>query len=152
MRTVRLGRAFDAVFIYDAVMYMSSERELRAALATVAAHLEPGGVALVAADATAETFRETTEHGSVEARTGVGRATSTGPPHDSTVSKPEAPATRAPGFTPASVCPAPVLPLDGPGGEAPDHVAQREHRDNELGDNGKHDACGHRAPLDLLEV
>ncbi len=55
MRTVRLGRAFDAVFIYDAVMYMSSGRELRAALATVAGHLEPGGVALVVPDATAET-------------------------------------------------------------------------------------------------
>ncbi len=103
MRTVRIGRAFDAVFIHDAVMYMSSERELRAALATVAAHLEPGGVALVAPDATAETFREATEHGSGEARTGVGRATSTGPPHGSTVNKPEAPATRAPGL-PRRVC------------------------------------------------
>ncbi len=103
MRTVRIGRAFDAVFIHDAVMYMSSERELRAALATVAAHLAPGGVALVAPDATAETFREATEHGSGEARTGVGRATSTGPPHGSTVNKPEAPATRAPGL-PRRVC------------------------------------------------
>jgi hypothetical protein len=80
MRTVRLGRAFDAVFIHDAVMYISSEKELRAALATVAAHLGPGGgVALVAPDATAEAFREANEHGSGEARTGVGRATSTGP-------------------------------------------------------------------------
>ena len=95
MRTVRLGRSLDAVFIHDAVMYMSSERELRADLATVAAHLEPGGVALVAADATAETFREANDHGSVEARAGVGRATSTGPPYDSTVNKPEAPDTHA---------------------------------------------------------
>jgi SAM-dependent methyltransferase len=63
MRTVRLGRRFDAVFVHDAVMYMTTEGDLRAALATVAAHLAPGGVALVAPDATAETFSETTDHG-----------------------------------------------------------------------------------------
>jgi SAM-dependent methyltransferase len=63
MRSVRLGRTFDAVFVHDAIMYMTTEDDLRAALATVAAHLAPGGVALVAPDATAETFREATEHG-----------------------------------------------------------------------------------------
>lgn len=66
MRDVRLGRAFNAVFVHDAVMYMTTEDDLRAALATVAAHLAPGGVALVAPDATAETFREATEHGGGE--------------------------------------------------------------------------------------
>jgi len=66
MRTVRLGRTFDAVFVHDAVMYMTTEDDLRAALATVAAHLAPGGVALVAPDATTETFREATEHGGGE--------------------------------------------------------------------------------------
>ncbi len=66
MRDVRLGRAFDAVFVHDAVMYMTTEDDLRAALATVAAHLAPGGVALVTPDATAETFREATEHGGGE--------------------------------------------------------------------------------------
>jgi len=45
---------------------MSTEDDLRAALATVVAHLAPGGVALVAPDVTAETFRETTEHGGGE--------------------------------------------------------------------------------------
>lgn len=63
MRAVRLGRRFDAVFVHDAVMYMTTEDDLRAALATVATHLEPGGGALVAPDATRETFRTTTEHG-----------------------------------------------------------------------------------------
>ena len=63
MRTVRLGRAFDAVFVHDAVMYMATVDDLRAALATVAIHLTPWGVALVAPDATTETFREATEHG-----------------------------------------------------------------------------------------
>ena len=66
MRTVRLGRLFDAVFVHDAVMYMTTEEDLSAALATVAAHLAPGGVALVAPDATTETFSEATEHGGGE--------------------------------------------------------------------------------------
>ena len=70
MRNVRLGRAFDAVFVHDAVMYMTTEDDLRAALATVAAHLRPGGVALVAPDATTETFREATEHGGGEDASG----------------------------------------------------------------------------------
>ena len=66
MRTVRLGRTFDAVFVHDAVDYMVTEEDLGAALATVAAHLAPGGVALVAPDATAETFAQSTEHGGGE--------------------------------------------------------------------------------------
>ena len=70
MRTVRLSRAFDAVFVHDAVMYMTTEDDLRAALATVAAHLAPGGVALVAPDATRETFSEATEHGGGEDASG----------------------------------------------------------------------------------
>src|SRR4029450_2167886 len=66
MRHVRLGRAFDAVFLHDAVMYMTTEDDLRAALETVAVHLAPDGVALVAPDATRETFSEATEHGGGE--------------------------------------------------------------------------------------
>ncbi len=66
MRDVRLGRTFDAVFVHDAVDYMTTEDDLLAALATVAAHLSPGGVALVVPDATAETFEEATEHGGGE--------------------------------------------------------------------------------------
>ncbi|MGH3089926.1 MAG: class I SAM-dependent methyltransferase [Rubrobacteraceae bacterium] len=63
MRTVRLDRAFDAVFVHDAIMYMTIEDDLRSALATVAFHLAPGGVALVAPDATAETIEDSAEHG-----------------------------------------------------------------------------------------
>ena len=66
MRSLRLGRLFDAVFVHDAVMYMTTEEDLRAALTTVAAHLAPGGAALVAPDATAETFSAATEHGGGE--------------------------------------------------------------------------------------
>jgi hypothetical protein len=78
MRTVRLGRTFDAVFVYDAVMYITTEDDLHAALATVAIHLAPGGVALVAPDATSETFREAIEHGGGDEAGGVGYATSSG--------------------------------------------------------------------------
>ncbi len=70
MRDVRLGRTFDAVFVHDAVMYMTTEEDLRAALATVAAHLAPGGVGLVAPDVTTETFSEATEHGGGEDESG----------------------------------------------------------------------------------
>jgi SAM-dependent methyltransferase len=70
MRSVRLGRTFDAVFVHDAVMYMTTDDDLRAALETVAAHLAPGGVALVAPDATRETFSESTEHGGGEDENG----------------------------------------------------------------------------------
>jgi SAM-dependent methyltransferase len=70
MRQVRLGRTFDAVFLHDAVMYMTTEDDLRAALETVAVHLAPDGVALVAPDATRETFSEATEHGGGEDENG----------------------------------------------------------------------------------
>jgi SAM-dependent methyltransferase len=64
MRSVRLGRSFDAVFVHDAVCYMTTEEDLRAAMETISAHLLPGGLALVAPDATAETFVPGTgEHG-----------------------------------------------------------------------------------------
>ena len=66
MRHVRLGRTFDAVFVHDAVMYMTTEDDLRAALETAAVHLSPGGVALVAPDATRESFSEATDHGGGE--------------------------------------------------------------------------------------
>jgi hypothetical protein len=44
------------VFVHDAVEYMTTEADLRAALETVSIHLRPGGVAQVAPDATTETF------------------------------------------------------------------------------------------------
>lgn len=63
MRTVRLGRTFDAVFVHDAIAYMTTEDDLRAALATVRVHLEPDGVAVIAHDGVAETFAPATDHG-----------------------------------------------------------------------------------------
>ncbi len=61
MRTLRLGRTFDAVFVHDAVTYMLTEEDLRAAAETAFAHTRPGGVVLFVADVVKETFEEDTE-------------------------------------------------------------------------------------------
>jgi SAM-dependent methyltransferase len=66
MRTVRLGRTFDAVLIHDAICYMTSEADLRAAMATAFAHLRPGGVAVLEPDYTRETFAPATDHGGTD--------------------------------------------------------------------------------------
>jgi SAM-dependent methyltransferase len=63
MRSVQLGRSFDAVFVHDAIVYMKSEGDLRQVLATAYEHCRPGGVALFAPDCVAETFRPRTEQG-----------------------------------------------------------------------------------------
>jgi SAM-dependent methyltransferase len=63
MRTVRLRRQFDAVFIHDAIAYMTSEADLRLAVRTAFEHCLPGGVALFTPDATRETFHESSDHG-----------------------------------------------------------------------------------------
>ncbi len=63
MRTLRLGRVFDAVFIHDAIVYMTSLAELEQALTTAAVHCRAGGAALFVPDYTKETFRESTSHG-----------------------------------------------------------------------------------------
>jgi trans-aconitate methyltransferase len=63
MRTVRLGRQFDAVFVHDAVAYMTTEADLRHAIETAFVHCRPGGAALFAPDHLRETFRAQTDHG-----------------------------------------------------------------------------------------
>jgi SAM-dependent methyltransferase len=64
MRTVRLGRTFDAVFVHDAVCYMTTETDLRLAIETAWVHCAPGGAALFAPDHVRETFRPPyTDHG-----------------------------------------------------------------------------------------
>ena len=63
MRTVRLKRRFDAVFIHDAIVYMTSGTDLRRALETAAVHCRPGGVVLIAPDHVRETFRPSTDSG-----------------------------------------------------------------------------------------
>ncbi len=63
MRTLRLRRTFDAVFVHDAVSYLTSEEDLAAAIHTAFVHLRPGGVALFIPDFVRERF---------DARTGYG--------------------------------------------------------------------------------
>ena len=63
MRTVRLGREFDAVFIHDAIDYMCSAADLFRAIETAFVHCKSGGVALFAPDHTRETFNASTKHG-----------------------------------------------------------------------------------------
>jgi ubiquinone/menaquinone biosynthesis C-methylase UbiE len=63
MRSVRLGRLFDAVLIHDAIDYMTTEDDLRRALETAAAHCRPGGAALFVPDSIRENFHPETSHG-----------------------------------------------------------------------------------------
>ncbi len=63
MRDVRLGREFDAVFVHDAVSYMTTLDDLALAARTAFVHCRSGGAALFAPDALRETFREQTNCG-----------------------------------------------------------------------------------------
>ncbi|HEX6307156.1 MAG TPA: class I SAM-dependent methyltransferase [Longimicrobiales bacterium] len=71
MRTLRLGREFDCVFVHDAVVYMTSDEDLRSAIETAYVHCRPGGAALFAPDHTTETFEPSTDCGGHD---GEGRA------------------------------------------------------------------------------
>jgi hypothetical protein len=70
MRTLRLGRTFDAVFVHDAVMYMTSEEDVRAAVETAATHARPGGIVLLVPDTVRETFAEDLRHGGHDGENG----------------------------------------------------------------------------------
>jgi len=72
MRTVRLGRTFDAVFIHDAIDSVTTETDLRAAVETAFVHCRPGGVAVFVPDATTETFEEASDHGGNDGTDGRG--------------------------------------------------------------------------------
>lgn len=72
MRTVRLGRTFDRVFIHDAICYMTTKDDLRRALETAFVHTRPGGAALFAPDHLRETLTLDTEHGGEDAEDGRG--------------------------------------------------------------------------------
>lgn len=74
MRTLRLGRTFDAVFVHDAVCYMTTEADLRSALETAWVHCRPGGAVLFAPDYVRENFRAGTTTGGCDERQAAGRA------------------------------------------------------------------------------
>lgn len=71
MRTLRLGRLFDVVFIHDAIDYMTTPHDLQRVMETAFVHCEAGGVGLFVPDHVRETFQPSTEHGG---RDGDGRA------------------------------------------------------------------------------
>lgn len=71
MRSVRLERQFDVVFIHDAIDYMTTEDDLRQAMETAFLHCKPGGVALFIPDHVRESFEESSDEGGSD---GVGRA------------------------------------------------------------------------------
>jgi SAM-dependent methyltransferase len=70
IRTVRLGRTFDAVFVQDAICHMTTEADLLAVMETAYGHLRPGGVAMFVPDEVRETFAGTTDHGGNDADRG----------------------------------------------------------------------------------
>jgi SAM-dependent methyltransferase len=72
MRSVRLEREFDGVFVHDAIAYMTTEADLRRAFATAFAHCRAGGAAVFAPDHVRETFRSSTSHGGHDAADGRG--------------------------------------------------------------------------------
>jgi SAM-dependent methyltransferase len=63
MRTLRLGRTFDVVFIHDAIGYLTTEDDLSAAIETGAMHVRPGGVVILTPDATTEIFNPRADKG-----------------------------------------------------------------------------------------
>ena len=63
MRTLRLGRTFDTVLAHDAICYMTTDADLRAAMTTAFEHLRSGGAAVFMPDHIRETFAEGTDHG-----------------------------------------------------------------------------------------
>jgi trans-aconitate methyltransferase len=71
MRTLRLAREFDAVFVYDAIGYMTTMADLRSSVTTAFEHCRPGGVLLIMPDYLKETFRPGVHHGGQD---GDGRA------------------------------------------------------------------------------
>jgi SAM-dependent methyltransferase len=67
IRTLRLGRTFDAVFVHDAIAHMTTERDLQAVMQTAYEHCRPGGAAIFVPDFVRETFVEGTDEGGSDA-------------------------------------------------------------------------------------
>jgi SAM-dependent methyltransferase len=72
MRSVRLGRTFDAVFVHDAISYMTTEDDLRRAIGTAYLHARPGGVAVLMPDEITEIFEPGTDCGGNDGPDGQG--------------------------------------------------------------------------------
>lgn len=69
MRSLRLQREFDTVLVHDAIMYMTTEADLRAAVQTAFVHTKQGGAVVFAPDTFRDTYRES--HDLLEGDDGV---------------------------------------------------------------------------------
>lgn len=63
MREVRLNQTYDAVFIHDAIDYMTNLDDLLLAIQTAWVHCRAGGMLVLAPDHVRESFEPSTEHG-----------------------------------------------------------------------------------------
>ena len=72
MRTLRLGREFDYVLVHDAVCYMITPSDLRAAIHTASVHCQRDGTVIVLPDFVKETFTPGTDEGGEDAADGRG--------------------------------------------------------------------------------
>lgn len=71
MRTVRVSRHFDAVFIHDGIGYITERADLESVVRTAYVHCRPGGAVLLVPDALRDSFQPATSHGGHD---GNGRA------------------------------------------------------------------------------
>jgi SAM-dependent methyltransferase len=70
MRSLRLGRAFDFIFVHDAIDYILSLGDLQLVFETAYVHCKPDGVAMFVPDFVCETFRIFTDSGGHDADDG----------------------------------------------------------------------------------
>lgn len=70
MRDVRLNQTYDAVFIHDAIDYMTNLDDLRLAIQTAWVHCRAGGMLVLAPDHVRESFEPSTEHGGEDGEDG----------------------------------------------------------------------------------
>lgn len=74
MRTLRIGRTFDVVFVHDAIDYMITLADLRLAVETAFLHCTAGGLAVFVPDYVRETFEPSTDYGGSDGDGGDERA------------------------------------------------------------------------------
>ena len=72
MRSIRLGRTFDVVFIHDAISYLTTEADLRSAIETAFVHTRPGGMAIITPDTRLEAFKPGIDSGGHDGADGRG--------------------------------------------------------------------------------
>lgn len=66
MRHFALKKTFDAIFIHDAIMYLTEKEDLIKTFQNCFDHLKVDGVLLIAPDYYEETYKPTTSHGGID--------------------------------------------------------------------------------------